>query len=383
MRIIIGSMISMPPYAPGMAWIWMQHALGLRRLGHDVYYVEEVEPEWCRDAHEKPCRLEDSVNRRLFQATMERFGLLERACLVYHGGEATFGLSLDALATVCRGADLLLNISGHVKMDLVLSSVRRRVYMDQDPVYTQLWRAEYGQALGFEAHDAFVTVGLNIGTPHTPIPAGEVAWRHALPPVVLDFWPELAAPSAGRFTTIASWSGFGDVCPRGEWYRSKEVEFKRFAALPSRVDQEFEAALRRHGPDDEGVQLLRAHGWILTEASRIADLSKYQDYIARSRAEIGIAKNAYVKGRSGWFSDRTAHYLASGRPALVQSTGFERLLPTGQGLLAFDSMEEAVEGVERINGDYAAHCRAARKVAEDYLDYRKVLPKLVEDCAGD
>ena len=382
MKIIIGSVISIPPYSPGTAWNWMHHAIGFRRLGHDVYYLEEVEPPWCLDSYGKPCRFEDSVNRRLFQATMERFGFMDRACQVYHGGEATFGLSLDSLAALCQQADLLLNISGHVKMDLVLGSVRRRVYMDQDPVYTQLWLTEYGKDLNFEAHDAFLTVGLNIGTPHTPIPAGGVEWHHALPPVVLDCWPAPPAPAAGRFTTIASWAGLRDLCYRGEWYRSKEEEFKRFAGLPGKVNQEFEVALRRHSPDDEGVRLLSANGWILTESSRITDLSGYQDYLAQSRAEIGIAKNAYVKGRSGWFSDRTAHYLANGRPALVQATGFERHLPTGRGLLTFGSVEEAVVGVERINCDYEAHCRAAREIAEEYFDYRKVLPKMLEDCTA-
>src|SRR5687767_1587167 len=382
MRIIIGSVISITPYSPGMAWNWMQHAVGFRRLGHDVYYLEQIEPEWCVDADGKRCRFEDSVNRSLFQETMARFGFSDHACQVYNGGEATFGLSLERLAAVCRETDLLLNISGHVKLDLVLSSVRRRVYMDQDPVYTQIWRAEYGQTLNVEAHDAYLTVGLNIGTSHTHIPAGDVAWHHALPPVIVDLWPAPATPAAARFTTIASWSGFGDVCYRGEWYRSKEEEFRRFAALPQKVDQEFAAALRRHGPDDDGVRALRANGWLLTESSHINDLTSYQDYIARSRAEIGIAKNAYVKGRSGWFSDRTAHYLASGRPALVQATGFERHLPTGRGLVAFETMEDAVEGVERINADYVTHCRAARDIAAEYLDHRKVLPRLLEDCVS-
>jgi hypothetical protein len=381
MRIIIGSAISIVPYSPGMAWNWMQHAVGFQRLGHDVYYLEQVEPQWCQDSHGNPCRFEVSENRRLFQSIMEQFGFMERACQVYHGGEATFGMSLEALAAVCRQTDLLLNISGHVKMPLVLESVQRRVYMDQDPVYTQLWRDAYGRDLNFKLHDAFLTVGLNIGTASSPIPSGGVEWCHSLPPVVLDCWPAPAGPSDGNFTTIASWAGLRDLCYRGESYGSKEEEFKRFAALPTKVNQAFEASLRRHKSDAEGVRLLRANGWILTEAKQITDLSAYQDYIARSRAEIGIAKSAYVKGRSGWFSDRTCHYLANGRPALVQSTGFEQHLPTGHGLLSFSTLEEAVEGVEQINRDYGSHCRAAREIAEEHLDYRKILPKLLEDCS--
>src|SRR5919198_1190366 len=220
MRIIIGSMISQPPYRPGIAWDWMQLAVGFQRLGHDVYYLEQVEPEWCVDAHGKQCRFEDSLNQRLFHLTMQRFGFTERACQVYGGGEATFGISLEALAAVCRQTDLLLNISGHVKMPLVLETIGRRIYMDQDPVYTQLWRAEYGKDLNFKAHNAFLTVGLYIGTPQSPIPAGGVEWHHALPPVVLDFWPAPPAPSDGRFTTIASWAGLRDLFYCGESYGS-------------------------------------------------------------------------------------------------------------------------------------------------------------------
>jgi hypothetical protein len=169
---------------------------------------------------------------------------------------------------------------------------------------------------------------------------------------------------------------------RGEWYTSKYEEFLRFAGLPKRVDQEFEIALRRHREDDPRVQLLKRNGWCLSEASRITDLHQYQVYIEQSRAEMGIAKNAYMKSRSGWFSDRAAHFLASGKPVLAQATGFEQHLPTGRGLLAFESMEEAVCGVEEINRDYKLHCQAARAFAEEHLDYRTVLPKMLEICTA-
>lgn len=380
MKIVLGAVLSLPPYCPGMIWNRMQYAVGFQRLGHEVYYVEEVDPSWCVDTSGTPCSLEESVNRRWFQTIMERFDLMSRACQIYAGGETTSGLSLDDLSAVCREADLFLNIAGHIRADAVLSNARRRVFLDQDPVYTQLWREEYGEDVNVGAHDTFFTVGLNIGTTRSPIPESGVEWRHTLPPVVVEDRAASIGPADGGFTTVASWTSFGDLCYRGQWYRSKNEEFKRFAELPMRVDQEFEVALRRHDSDEEGVQLLRSNGWIVTESSRFTDLSSYREFIAGSRAEIGIAKNAYVRARSGWVSDRTADYLGHGRPALVQDTGLEGHLPTGEGLLTFDSMEEAVEGVERINADYAAHCRAARGIAEGYFDYRKVLPKLLEDC---
>ena len=378
MRIIIGAVLSLPPFSPGMAWNWMHLAVGLRRLGHDVHYLEEVEPEWCVDTRGNRCDLEHSVNRERFQATTRRFGLHGRAHQIQRGDLAAPGGPLESL--LAEQPDLLINMAGHVKSPRVLCSVARRVYVDQDPVFTQLWYAEYGHELNFGMHDVFVSVGLNIGTPRSCIPDCGIEWHHTLPPVVLDDWAFHLDPACRRFTTLASWAGYGDVCYRGEWHGSKDEEFERFAELPRRAGQEFEIALRRHFDGERGIRVLRDAGWSLTRAEDIASLSAYQAYIARSRAEIGIAKNAYVRARSGWFSDRSAHYLASGKPVLAQSTGFEHCLPTGRGLLTFGTMDEAVAGVEAINGDYVSHCRAAREFAEEYLDHRRVLSALLDAC---
>jgi len=377
MKIIVGAVISRYPYVPGIAWTWIHRILGLQKLGHEVFVIEEIAPRWCVDAYGRTCDFEHSINRKLFQDTMQRFGLMDRACQIYNHGVDTFGLSLASLVALSKEADLIINMSGHVSTECVLSNIKRRVYVDEDPVYTQLWHAEYNEDLNFKMHDVFFSVGLNIGTAYTPIPDCGVEWHHFLPPVMLEYWPLHIEPSCERFTTIASWSQFGDLRYRGAWYRSKAEEFKRFVQLPKRVTQELEIALKSDHKD-AGIRLLRKNGWILSEATQIADLSSYQKYIVQSRAEIGIAKNAYVKGCSGWFSDRSTHYLASGKPVLAQSTGIERWLPTGHGLLTFRNMEEAVAGVERINQNYVAHCRAAREFAEEYLDYRKVLPKMLE-----
>ncbi|HEV8718403.1 MAG TPA: hypothetical protein VGX03_36990, partial [Candidatus Binatia bacterium] len=305
----------------------MHHAAGFRKLGHEVYCVEEVRPEWCRDAEGGRCDYERSANRELFVSTMKRFELFERSCQIYNGGERTTGMTLRALEKVSREADLLVNMSGHVTADFVLGGAKRRAYVDQDPVYTQLWHAEYGKDLNLTRHDVFFSVGLNIGTAFTPVPDCGLTWHATLPPVVLDYWPPAGSASSGRFTTVASWSGFGDLCYRGEWYRSKYEEFGRFAELPRRAGQGLEVALKAYRETDAGIRALKDNGWLLSEASRIADLTGYRNYVARSRGEIGIAKNAYVKGRSGWFSDRSTHYLACGKPVLAQSTGFERCLP--------------------------------------------------------
>lgn len=382
MRVVLGAVASIPPFSAGMAWNWMNLAVGLRRLGHDVWYVEEVEPGWCVDRWGRPSGFEDSVNRELFASFVERFELHGRASQIYNRGEATSGVPFRELLASVRGADVLVNMAGHVKAEEILDSVRHRAYVDQDPVFTQLWSAEYGADLGLDSHDAFFSVGLNIGTPHTEIPDCGRPWHHVLPPVVLDLWPSRIDPRCATFTTVASWGSFHDVQYRGAWYGSKHREFERFAGLPQRTGRQLEVALRRYDSADPTIQLLRSNGWAITDTSEVATVDSYRDFIGMSRAEIGIAKHAYVAARSGWFSDRSAHYLASGKPVLAQSTGFERYLPTGSGLLSFSDLDQAVAGIEAINGRYVAHCEAARELAHEHLDHRKVIPRMLELATG-
>jgi hypothetical protein len=388
MKIILGAVISLPPVSAGCAWNRLQYVLGLRRLGHDVCFVEEVRPQWCVNADGKPCAYDASLNRRAFGEIMRQFGLLERSCQLFDGGRETTGLSRDAVRQFAREADLMINISGHCTSDLVLDGVGVLAYLDQDPVYTQLWLAEYGRDLGLGRYGVFFTVGLNIGTAESHIPDCGIEWHPTLPPVVPDLWARAGAESEAppyRFTTVASWGGYGDLQFRGEWYRSKYDEVRRFADLPRRAGPrfQFELLLKHFQDDDEGVRLLRDNGWnVRRSGAEATELPAYRDYIARSSAEIGITKGAYVKSRSGWFSDRTAAYLASGRPALAQATGFEGRLPVGAGLLCFNEADEAAAGAEEIVNCYRHHCRAAREVAAEFLDYRKVLPAMLDTCSA-
>jgi hypothetical protein len=384
MKIIVGAVISLPPVSAGCAWNRLQYVLGLRRLGHEVVFVEQVEPDWSVDAGGRKCAYADSHNQRAFREIMRRFDLTRHCCQVFDAGKATCSMSADALRDFAADADLLIDISGHITTGFILDSVRRRAYLDQDPVYTQLWRAEYGKDLNLDRYDVFFTVGLNIGTPFSPMPDCGIRWNHTLPPVVLDLWQHANVPNShGRFTTVASLYGYSDLLFEGEWYRAKHEEFRRFAQLPQRVNSEFELLLKDFRDDDKCVQLLRAGGWrVCKSADAASDLFAYRDYVAGSRAEIGITKGAYVKGRSGWFSDRTASYLASGRPAIAHSTGFERHLPVGSGLLCFHDIDEAVAAVNSVNANYEAHCRAAREVAAEYLDFRKVLPAMLDACTA-
>jgi Glycosyl transferases group 1 len=379
MRIIFSAVLSIPPYTPGSVLQRIHHVLGLQDLGHDVYFVEETYEGVCVDESGRLSRFEDSVNARNYLNTMKTYGLEEQACLIYEGGRETAGLSFDEIAEIAKDADLLINLSGHLSTGPVFEGPRCRAYFDQDPVYTQLWHAEYGTDLNLEHHDVFVTRGLNIGTDATPIPDCSIDWIPTLPAVVLeDSWAP-PNPRNGPYSTVASWDVFGDVSYRGEWYGSRREELVRFSSLPSLLDAPFEMMVKAFKQEDDQMRaLLESGGWRLADSSAIGDIPAYRDYIKQSRGEIGIAKNAYVKGRSGWFSERSAEYLAAGRPVIAQSTGYEATLPTGVGLLSFSTLEEAADAVNTVEADLAKHARAARELAEEHFSHKRVLPKLLE-----
>lgn len=380
MKIVVGAISTQRFYSAGNQCNWLHWVEGLRRLGHEVYFVEQVHADECVDAAGETCGFEQSIARRRFHATMEQFGLLQNACLLSEDGHESAGLSLRNIERVARDADLLINFSGCVSASIVMDNVRRRAFIDTDPVYTQIWHADYGVDVGLRDHDAWFTVGLNIGTPFSPIPDCGLPWRPVGRPMVLDMWSDADRAPGPRFTTVASWKIFGDVRHDGEWYCSKAHELDRFIGIPRLTEQELEIVLRVHWDGANAANTLRSNGWHVIDAERISDLSSYASYIARSRAEIGIAKHAYVKGSSGWFSDRSAHYLACGRPVLHQSTGFERSLPVGLGILSFVGVDDVVKAIDEINCAYEQHCRAAREFAAEFLDYRRIIPAMLDQC---
>jgi hypothetical protein len=275
-------------------------------------------------------------------------------------------------------AAIVLNVNGFFADEEVLSRAAMRVFLDIDPGFMHMWRA-LGLHDAFTGHDAYVTIGESVGSPECTIPTGGIDWLTTPQPVVLEHWPR--AEGAGRgFTSVGSWRGpFGPVEYEGEIYGLRVHEFRRFAELPRLVAAPFEIALDIDEADERDVELLRAGGWALRDPREVAsDPWTYRDYVQSSSAELMVAKNMYVRSRSGWFSDRSICYLASGRPVLAQDTGFTRHHPAGEGLLAFSTLEEAVEGAGRIAGDYEAHARAARALAEERFESGRVLRKLLE-----
>ena len=327
----------------GEAWVRLSYALGFRRLGCGVRLIEQ--------AHDAtPSDLDYA------RSTAERFGL-----------EYTD-------ADTAAGGDLLVNISGNVHSRTVRRRFRRTAFVDIDPGFTQFWHERGIERI--PRHDVYFTIGQNIGRSSCPIPTCGIAWRHTRPPVVLDEWP-VAHGGFDRFTTVSTWrSPFGPIEP----YGLKHHQWRTFLHLPSQAGLVFEAALRLDPADAADHNALDAQGWRLVDPEVAAEPDGFRDYVRGSGAEFSVAQGIYVETRSGWFSDRSTRYLASGRPVLVQETGFSQHIPVGEGLLAFTTPDEAAAAARAIVGDYDRHARAARAVAEEHFDSDKVLAELLEQA---
>jgi hypothetical protein len=270
----------------------------------------------------------------------------------------------------------MLNISGHLPPDSPLMKVPRRAYVDVDPGFTQIWAGQYD--MGVDRHNFFFTVGQNVGTPNFTLPLGGVEWQPILPPVALDFWPARIDAKCKRIGTVGDWRGSQHAIHDAEYFGGKRREYIRLLHLPKEAGQRIELALCIGTEDWEDIGLLQESRWkVLDPFLHAGDPLSYREFIQSSRAEFSVAKSGYVKSNSGWISDRTACYLASGKPALVQSTGYEWLFPGQKGLLTFSSQEQAIAGLKAIDGDYLAHCHAARQIAEKHFDSGKVLERVL------
>jgi hypothetical protein len=290
-------------------------------------------------------------------------------------------MSAAGLDRALDSAVLLLNVNGFVHQERVLARVPLRAYLDIDPGFGQMWRA-LGLHDPFTGHDAWVTIGERIGRPDCTIPTNGLGWITTPQPVVLEQWPAqpaAAAPAGGSFTSVASWRGpFAPVEFEGVTYGLRVHEFRRFAELPERTRQRLEVALDIHEADRADLELLRAHGWHLVDPAVVAaDPWKYREYVQRSKGELMIAKHMYVASRSGWLSDRSICYLASGRPVVAQDTGISELYPVGEGLLTFAGPDEAAAALEEVSRDYERHARAARALAEEHFEAGLVIGRLL------
>jgi hypothetical protein len=368
MRILFAGIIARYPFG-GVTWCSLMYLLGLRALGHEVFYIEDT-GECVYDPILNTRATDPSYGTTYIHNALEPYGLGDRWSFVNYDG-TYHGRSHDEVRKYAADADLFVNLSGGSWFWRdEYAAIPHKVFVDSDPAFTQLAiaKAEPWYVSFFQRFDHLFTFGSNIGTPACDIPTGEFTWHKTWQPITMDDWQTAIAPR-DRLTSVMTWQieSFADVGG------NKDQEFVKFIELPSKTTQKFELAI--NGPQ----QLLRQYGWETVDAMRVSRTpDEYRAFIHGSKGEFGVAKHTYVSTRSGWFSDRTECYLASGRPALVQDTGWTAHLPSGHGLLAFADIDQAIAGIERINGDYDRHARHALDVARAHFDARVVLPKLLE-----
>ncbi len=366
----------------GVAWQAVHYLLGLRALGWDAYYVEDSgAPPYDPRIDSRTGTCEYAVE--YVADVMGRVGLGDRWVYLDMVKNETHGLARSRLDALYKSAAGILNLCGATAPREEHRQGATLIYVETDPVYEQLRIALGDQSsLGFlESHDVLFTYGENLGQPACPVPLGRFAWKTTRPPVVMDQWAGPADPGAAYFTTIASFSNKGkDVTWQGETYRwSKHENFLRFLELPRHTPQAFRMAMKPERPEVQAQ--VRDAGWDMIDPGDTSrDIDGYRDFIRASRGEFTVAKDIYVRPRSGWFSDRSVCYLAAGRPVVTQDTGFDRVVPAGDGVFAFSTMEEAVDALARINADYAHHSAAARRVAAEYFGAEPVLRRLLADA---
>jgi hypothetical protein len=350
----------------------LQWLVGLEQLGHEVLFVNTVsgiEPA------------EEAAAVHSFVTTCKKLWHLDRSALLdTSNGRVLAGLTYSDLRSFADSSSALITsaLAGG-EPPPPLDHIRPRLFVDQDPGYTQLWAQLHGATPIIGQHDIYFTVGANVGTERSSLPTCGLHWHHTWNPICLSWWPMTAEVKRDRFTTIADWWGYDYLEFEGATLGPKREEFLKFLAVPSKSGEVLELALDIP-PDDADIDLLRAHRWRVTVPREVESVPGYKNWVMHSVGEFSCAKGVYVGTRSGWFSDRSAAYLAAGRPVILQDTGFSDVIPTGEGLLSFKTIDEAVDAIKRVRREYEHHSSAARKIAKSYFDSRHVLVELLRQA---
>ena len=380
-RAVVFGLMFQLPFA-GIVAQFLHYMLGFRRLGWDVWYVEDS-MSWPYDPATRSTAVDPHASIARVARELERHGFGERwVCHCAIPKAASFGNGPVRLEELYATADLALNVTGAQQIRDEHASLSNRVYVQTDPFALQV-AADKGGGKASEQlgrHTAFFTFGELIGTPLCDLPTGGVDWRPTRQPVALELWP--VQPLGRRFTTVTTWRN--DKKHRvwnGEtYYWTKDREFLALADLPRNTSATLELAVDERPAE---AALLEERGWRLVPGVGLGpELDPYRDYLTGSRGEFTVARDQVVRPRTGWFSDRSACYLAAGRPVVTQDTGFGEVLPTGEGLFAFRDLGEAAAALEEIEVDPERHGAAARGIAEEYFSAERVLDRLVAEVFG-
>jgi hypothetical protein len=389
LRIVVTGLIAQHRQLGGVAWDYLNVVLGIRRLGHDVLYIEDS-GAWPYTFDGDPSRngwvsRDPKPTVEYLASVMDEFGLSENWAYRFPPEPEWFGLSEQKRTELIRSADLLINVSGTLEKPENYRQVRTLAYVDTDPVFTQIDVAgrDPGRLTLVNAHDILFSVGECVGK---YLPDTGHRWHPTKYPIVMSEWLS-SRTHENKFTTVMNWTSYDSITYHGQTYGQKDVEFAKFTSLPQKIQTTLEIAL--HKPhvtwpsNNEGaptpLEVLRNLGWRIVDSTEVCpDFSSYRQYIQRSQGEWSVAKNGYVVGKSGWFSCRSGCYLAAGRPVIVQDTGFSEVLPVGEGVLPFSTLEEAEEAIREVQGNYDRHAKAARDLADAYFDSDKVMNRLID-----
>ena len=381
LRLIVLGAVGRIPFA-GMAWEALHYLEGLRRLEHEVYYVEDTNA-WPYDPRLDASSPDCRNALEYLASVMDWAGLADR--WAYRAAEpdgSIYGLSATRFQQLFDEADALINWGGSTVLRDEHLQVPVRALLETDPGGGEILAAQGDPARLqlLASHTHFFTWAENHGALDCRLPTGPVTFQPTHMPLILDWLPaDGHCPSQPpRFTTVANWYQPGQIKWHGEVYAwSKHHQFLAFLDLPRRLGQPIELALGSIDPQAE--QLLVAHGWRVIDAAPFGtDILPFRDYIFGSDGEFTVAKDIYVRMRTGWFSDRSAYYLAAGKPVITQDTGFGCFLPTGEGLFSFNTADEVVDAFEQIGSDYRRHSRAATAIAQEHFRAETVLARLVE-----
>jgi len=379
-RVVLLHFVAQMPLA-GIAWQALHYLVGLERLGFEAWYVENhgANPY---DPRINSVTMDCAYNVAYLKRALERFGLGARWAYWDAINDVYHGLSRERVTALLRDSDALINLCGATKLREEHMACPRRIMVDTDPVYEQIKyaKADPGARAYLDAHTHFFTYGENVGGPGWIVPLCGVPWKATRPPVVLDLWPE-APGEPPCFSTIATWENKGkDIEFDGQSYVwSKHVNFLRFLDLPQRTQQCFTMAMLP--PSDAVEARVSSQGWRLVDPRPISEgLEAYGDFIRGSRGEFTVAKDIYVRPKSGWFSDRSVCYLASGRPVVTMATEFARFYPVGEGLLEYADTAGAVAAIASVNADYKRHAHAARRLAAEFFASDRVVGKMMQEA---
>jgi hypothetical protein len=369
-KIIIGSYMFRYPLGGMLSWV-LQYLLGLKDLGHDIYFVEKFGyPNSCYDPSKEMMSDDCIYGLGVVSKLLARFGLKEKWCFVQNG-DIYHGLSKEKINNIFRSADLFIDMGTHGSWAEESETVSLRVLIDGEPAYTQIkWAINASSGIPVPRYERYFTNGKNVGTADNPTPTLGINWSHLFHPVKTELFTCIPSPPDVPFSTIMNWQSHDLIEYNGKIYGQKDIEFEKFLSLPGEVNSRMEVAVSGNFP----AERLKKNGWSLKNAAQVTlSFDTFRNYLLASKGEFSVCKNVFVANETGWFSDKSGAYLASGRPVVLQDTGFGKHLPVGEGLFAVNTLNEAKEALLEIENNYDRHSKAAWEIANEYLEARKVM----------